>query len=219
MKRTVHPELIVKALAAMEPETTIEEFQSASGIASRSVARNVLDFLKSNGIVSVVAGGDVIKFRATSRLYAAMLAVQAGCNIERVSEHLTWKDFEKLAAEVLSSLGYRTQTNVQLTRPRMEIDVVGIRAGFAIAVDCKHWKKSSGSATSVAAFARKQVERSKRLLGFDKKISRVVPVIMTLRAGAVSFVEGGVPVVPIQKFRSFVMEVDGFLPEIYSITH
>jgi Holliday junction resolvase-like predicted endonuclease len=218
ISRRVHPELIVKALAAMEPETTIEKFQSASGIASRSVARSVIDFLKSNGLATVVAGADVIKFEATSRVYATMLAVQAGCSIERVSEHLTWKDFERLAAEVLSSLGYRTQTNVRFTRPRMEIDVVGVSAGFAIAVDCKHWKRSSGSTSSVAAYARKQAERSKRLLSSDKSISRVVPVIMTLRAGPVAFVEGRVPVVPVHKFRSFVMEVEGFLPEIYSIT-
>lgn len=215
----MHPDLLVKALAAIEPETTFQKFQAASGIASRSVTKNVLDFLESNGIGTVVAGeGNVIKFEATSRLYAGMLAVQAGCSIERVSEHLTWKDFEKLAAEVLASLGYRTRTNVQLTKPRMEIDVVGTSAGFAIAVDCKHWKKSS-SASSVAAFARKQTERSKRLLSFDKTISRVVPVIMTLRAGPVAFVGPGVPVVPIHKFRSFVMEVEGFLPEIYYVVH
>jgi hypothetical protein len=37
---------------------------------------------------------------------------------------------------------------------------------------------------------------------------------MTLHPGQVRFV-GGVPVVPVHKFKSFVMEVNGFLPEIY----
>ncbi|MEW6604351.1 MAG: restriction endonuclease [Thermoproteota archaeon] len=203
-------DLLVKALAAMEPETTLQKFQSTSGIASRSVANSIIDFLESNGIGTVA--GNEIKFRATGRLYAAMLAVQSGCDIEQVSEHLTWKDFEKLASEVLASLGYCTKTNMRLTKPRMEIDVVGTNSRFAIAVDCKHWKKSSVS--SIAAFAKKQVARSERLLSFDRTISKVVPVIMTLRAGPVAFV-GGVPVVPVHKFRSFVIEVEGFLPEIY----
>ncbi|HEX7033023.1 MAG TPA: hypothetical protein VF172_08490, partial [Nitrososphaera sp.] len=75
------------------------------------------------------------------------------------------------------------------------------------------------SASSVAAFARKQAERSKRLISLDRTISKVVPVIMTLRAGSVTFVDEGVPVVPIHKFRSFVIEVEGFLPEIYYIAH
>jgi hypothetical protein len=206
----LQPELLVKALAAIEPETTPEKFQAASGIAGRSVAKNVLDFLACNNIGTAAKG--VIRFSGSDRLYAAMLALQAGCDIERVSGHLSWKDFEKLASEVLRSLGYRTQTNLQLTRPRMEIDVVGTSSGFAIAVDCKHWKRSSLS--SIENFAEKQAARAERLLKHDNRVSMAVPVVMTLHAESVRFA-GGVPVVPVHKFRSFVMDVKGFLPEIY----
>lgn len=205
----MHPELLAKALAAIEPETTLEKFRAASGIASRSVAKSILDFLASNGI-GVSAKG-AIKFSGSDRLYAAMLAIQMGCDIEHVSTQLSWKDFEKLASEVLRSLGYRTQTNVQLTKPRMEIDVVGVNSGFAIAVDCKHWKRAGLS--SIADFSKKQAARAERLLD-NKKISLAVPVIMTLHAGSARFA-GGVPVVPAHKFKSFVMDVKGFLPEIY----
>jgi hypothetical protein len=206
----VHPDLLVKALAAMEPETTLQEFQAASGIASSPVAKSVIDFLALNGI-GVISKGE-IRFGTTGRLDASLLALQSGCDIEQVSGYLSWKDFEKLASGVLASFGYRTSTNVRLTKPRMEIDVVGTSSGFAIAVDCKHWKKSGTS--SIAAFARKQAARAERLLSHDRTISRVVPVIMTLHAGSVAFV-GGVPVVPVHKFKSFILEVEGFLPEIY----
>lgn len=206
----MHPDLLVKAIAAMEPETTLQQFQSVSGIESRSVAKSVLDFLALNDIVAI--SRDKIRFGATGRLHAAMLALQSGCDIEQVSWHLSWKDFEKLSSSVLASFGYRTSTNVRFTKPRMEIDVVGTSLGFAIVVDCKHWKKSSAS--SIAAFAKKQAVRAERLLNHDKTISRAVPVIMTLHASSVRFV-GGVPIVPVHKFKSFVMEVEGFLPEIY----
>lgn len=202
-------DLLARALAAIEPETTLEEFQAASGIAGKSVARGVISFLASNGVGSVSKGS--IRFSETDRLQVAAIALQLGCDIEQVSEHISWKDFEKLASQVLSSLGYRTQTNVRLTKPRMEIDVVGVSSGFAIAVDCKHGGRSNPS--SIAAFAKKQAARSERLLQRDK-ISQAVPVIMTLHAGTTSFV-AGVPVVPVHKFKSFVMDVKGFLPEIY----
>ena len=33
----------------------------------------------------------------------------------------------------------------------MEIDVVGIRLGIAILIDCKHWKRNSTSALSTVS--------------------------------------------------------------------
>ena len=206
----LHPDLLVKALAAIEPETTLETFQAASGISSRAVAKSVLDFLARNNIGAI--DKSVIKFSGSDRLYSAMLALQNGCDIEHVSGCLSWKDFEKLASEALASFGYRTESNVQLRKPRMEIDVVGVSSGFAIAVDCKHWKRSNMSL--VASFAEKQAARARRLIKHDGTISQAVPAIMTLHAESVRFA-GGVPVVPVHKFRSFVMDVRGFLPEIY----
>ena len=206
----MQPDLLVKALAAIEGKTTLEKFRKASGIASRSVAKSVLAFLSSNNVGTITK--NTIEFSGSDRLYAAILALQMGCDIEHVSGGLTWKDFEKLASEVLTSFGYRTQTNVQLTKPRMEIDVVGVSSEFAIAVDCKHWKRSSLS--SISGFSEKQVARVERLLKWDTRISHAVPVIMTLHSESVKFI-GGVPVVPVHKFRSFVMDVKGFLPEIY----
>ncbi len=206
----MHPDLLVKALAAVEPKTTLEKFCAVSGIASRSVAKSLLHFLASNNVGTI--NKNEIEFTGSDRLYAAMLALQKGCDIEQVSQHLSWKDFEKLASEILMSFGYRTRTNVQLTKPRMEIDVVGISSAFAIAVDCKHWKRSSLS--TMSGFSRKQAARAERLLKGDRRITMAVPVIMTLHTESVK-VAGGVPVVPVHKFKTFVMDVKGFLPEIY----
>jgi Restriction endonuclease len=209
----MHPDLLVKVLAAIEPETmiTLDEFQAASGISSRSVAKSVIDFLAANNIGSI--SKSTIKFSGSDRLYAAVIALQTSCDIEQISRYLSWKDFEKLASEVLRSFGYHTRTNVRLVKPRMEIDVVGTSTdGFTIAVDCKHWKRSNLS--SISNFCQKQAARSERLLKYDKTISQVVPVLLTLHAESVMFV-GRVPLVPIHRFRSFIIDVKGFLPEIY----
>jgi hypothetical protein len=212
----MHPYLLVKVLAAIEAETkmmTLDEFQAASGIASRSVAKRVIDFLAANNIGSISKRTRTIKFSGSDRLYTAVLALQMNCEIEQVSRYLSWKDFEKLASEVLRSFAYHTRTNVRLVKPRMEIDVVGISTdGFAIAVDCKHWKRTSLS--SLSNFSRKQAARCERLLKHDRAISQIVPVMLTLHAESIMFI-GRVPVVPIHRFRAFITDVKGFLPEIY----
>jgi Restriction endonuclease len=213
MAVNVHPDVLIKALAAIEPDAivSLDHFQAASGILSRSVAKKVIDFLVANKIGSV--SKSMIRFSGSDKLYMALLMLRMSCDIEEVSTCLSWKDFERLASEVLSSHGYRTRTNVRLTRPRMEIDVVGISAdGLAIAVDCKHWKRSNPS--SISIFSQKQAERTERLLKHDGTISQAVPVMLTLHAESVRFV-GRIPLVPIHKFRSFIIDLRGFLPQIY----
>lgn len=207
----MHPNLVCRALAAIEPETTtIEQFQNAAGIASKAVVKSLLEFLSINGVGKV--SNKAILFSNSDRLKAAVLCLKiSGCDIEQVSRQLSWKNFEDLASEVLGSFGYRTRTNVRLVKPRMEIDVVGINSGLALLVDCKHWKRTNLS--SISAFSRKQAARAQRLVMLSREIRLAVPAILTLHAESVRFVDG-IPVVPIVQFRSFVMDVQAFLPEI-----
>lgn len=210
------PELLVRALAAMSQDTTLDLFCLDSGIASRSVARGLAEALLSLGIGSGSSTG-AMSFSPGDRLAAAALALEAGCDPEAVSQHLTWKDFEQLAASVLLSLGYRTRTNVRFTKPRMELDVVGVSAsGLALAVDCKHWRRGTGS-SSLSAHCARQSKRAEELLKRESGISMAVPVIMTLHAASILYV-GGMPVVPVAKFHSFAMDVRGFLDEVLVIT-
>ena len=206
----MHPELLVKALAAMEATTTTrEKFCADSGIASRSVANEVIGFMRDRGIGT--SSGNTLVFTGKDRLQAAVIALQSGCDVEQVSRHLSWKDFEALASEVLSSLGYATRTNVRFTKPRMEIDVVGVDAGFCLAVDCKHWRRSNLS--SISQFCARQAARTEELVRRDDKISAAVPAILTLHAERVRFVTG-MPVIPVAQFRSFAMDARGFLDEM-----
>jgi len=212
----MHADLLIKVLAAMEPEKvmTFDSFQEACGIPSTSVAKSVLDYLEVNNIGSV--SKNTVKFSGSDRIRAGVLALQMRRDIEQVSRYLSWKDFEKLASELLRSFGYHTRTNVRFAKPRMEIDVVATSLdGFTIAVDCKHWERSNLS--SISKFSQKQAARAERLIKCDKTVSQVVPVLLTLHAESIRFI-GAVPLVPIHKFRSFIMDVKGFLPEIYVVS-
>jgi Restriction endonuclease len=212
----MHAELLVRVLAAIEPEKVIslDNFQQACAISSKSVAKSVLDYLQVNNIGYV--SKKTVKFSGYDRIHVAVLALQMRGDIEQVSTYLSWKDFEKLASEVLRSFGYRTSINVRFAKPRMEIDVVGTSSdGFTIAVDCKHWKRSNLS--SISNFSQKQAVRAEWLIKYQKTISQVVPVMLTLHAESISFINR-VPLVPIHKFRSFIMDVKGFLPEMYVVS-
>ena len=203
-------------IAAIEPEKviTLEDFQRVCGITSGLVAASVLDYLQANNIGYF--SGNTIKFSASDKIYAALLALRSGGDIEQISTFLSWRDFEKLASELLGSLGYRTKTNVRLTKPIMEIDVIGTGLdGFSLAIDCKHWKRNNLSSMSI--FCEKQAARAKRLMEHDKSISQVVPVVLTLHAESVRFIHG-VPLVPILQFRSFLLDVKGFLPKLYVVS-
>ncbi len=207
----MHPDLLCRSIGAVEPKvTTIKEFQSAAGIASVSVAKIVLDFLIARGIGRLAGGNPV--FSASDRLKAAILSLQnPGCDTRLVSEQLSWRDFEGLASEILTSFGYKTTTNMRLTKPRIEIDVVGISSGMAVLVDCKHWKRTNGSL--ISAFAKKQEARAIRLVKGDPRITNAVPVILTLNTESVRLVEG-VPIVPVIQFKSFLADLQSHLSEI-----
>ena len=97
-----------------------------------------------------------------------------------------------------------------LTKPRMEIDVVGIRLGIAILIDCKHWKRYSVS--SLSTVVKKQIERTKH---YVKKTPGAisVPVIVTLYHDKVNFIDN-VPIVPIFQFSSFIDEFYGNIDQM-----
>jgi hypothetical protein len=100
-----------------------------------------------------------------------------------------------------------------LTKPRMEIDVIGIRLGVAILIDCKHWKRYSIS--SLSTVVKKQIERTKH---YVKKTPGAisVPVIVTLYQDKVDFIEN-VPIVPIFQFSSFIDEFYGNIDQMKTI--
>ena len=137
----MHPELLARAISGVSSETTAELFRIRARIVSEPVAERVLDFLSNNGIGT--ASGSKILFSKEDRLKIAILALRMGCHIEQISMQLNWKDFEALTSKILGLSGYKTAIHVFFSKPRMEIDVVGINSKFAIAVDCKHWKHGS----------------------------------------------------------------------------
>jgi hypothetical protein len=203
-------ELLARALSGISSETTAEEFRSRANILSKPIAENVLDFLNNNGIGT--SSGSKILFSNADRLKIAILAIKMGCDIEQISKKLTWRDFEALTSKILKLSGYKTAAHVTFSKPRMEIDVVGMKSQFAITVDCKHWKH--GSIPMLSFYVRRQIERTKILLVKRSYISFAIPIILTLHSTTVRFIKG-TPIVPITEFKSFLDGLEDNLLEVY----
>ena len=152
-------------------------------------------------------------FEDGDKLKIAIKLLESGFPIDEISVALDWKDFEGLTAEILASKDFAVIKNMILTKPRMEIDVIGIRLGIAILIDCKHWKRYSIS--SLTTTVQKQIQRTKHYVAKTQG-AIAVPVIVTLYRDKVDFIES-VPIVPIFQFSSFIDEFYGNIDQMKTI--
>ena len=189
---------------------SIEDFAVVTST-DKNTAEKILDILTQNGIGQTV--GNLVNFEEGDKLKTALLAIKNGIPIEEVSRYIDWKDFEGLVAEILDSKHFDVLRNFRMTKPTMEIDVVGVRLGIALLIDCKHWKRLSRSALETIVV--KQIERVKHYISNAKDVI-AAPVIVTLNQEETSFISR-VPIVPILQFSSFIDEFYGSLEEIKTI--
>lgn len=186
---------------------SIKDFAVAAKM-DANTAKIVLEEFASNSIGSF--DGKVMQFDEGDKLRATILAIQNGLEIDVAAQHLSWKDFEELAARILEMKDFVVKKNLILTKPRMEIDVIGVKFGVAVLIDCKHWKYYSHASLKKAV--KKQIERTKNYVSRTKGVI-AAPVILTLYQQKVDFIDR-VPIVPIFQFDSFIEEFYGNIEEL-----
>jgi len=182
---------------------SVKDFSMITDI-NEETARKILDNFMQNGIGTFE--DNLIHFHENDKLKTSLLAIRMGAPIDEISQLLDWKDFESLVSEILESREFDTTRNLILTKPRMEIDVVGIKGGVAILIDCKHWKRLSYS--SLESAVNKQIERTKRYVA-KEKVQAAIPAIVTLYQ-EVKFINK-IPIIPIFQLDSFCEEFYGNL--------
>lgn len=173
-----------------------------------------------------------ISIDRTQRITLAKRAIQLGANLSEIVELLTWKDFEGFVACILVENNYEC---VESFRRRgnslikgMEIDVIGIRGNTIIAIDAKMWGIRTGKTSALKMAAEKQKDRtqelktelnnlSKRIRMLKEGKYKLIPVVVTWLVEEVEFHEG-VPVVPIFKFNSFILDIDQYEDLIVTYT-
>ena len=207
----MNPKLVVKGLhGIIEGGVSVTDFSVLCEL-DKINAKELLYTLVQNGIG--ILNDDVVDFDIPNdRLQTALFAINLGADLEDVSEYLNWKDFESLTGIILEEKDFEVTKNLILTKPRMEIDVVGKKMDIALLIDCKHWKNMSKSALD--EIVKKQVERVKHFVSIENMSA--LPVIVTLHQETIQFI-GNVPIVPIMKLSSFLDEFVGNLDSLKSI--
>ena len=201
-------QILVKGIRGIIPGgVSVKDFSVVTDT-SEETARQILDNLMKNGIG--IFQDDQIHFQDNDKLKTSLLALRMGAPIDEISQILDWKDFEALVSEILELREFDVTRNLTLTKPRIQIDVIGIKAGVAILIDCKHWKRLSYSALETAV--NKQIERTKHYVT-KEKIRGALPAIVTLYQEEVKFIKK-VPIIPIFQLDSFCDEFYGNLEEM-----
>ena len=160
----MNPKLVTKGIAGIiEGGVTITDFSVICEF-DEITAKELLYTLVQNGIGEL--NDDIVDFDIPSdRLQAALFAINLGADVEDVSEYLNWKDFESLTGMILEARDFEVTKNLILTKPRMEIDIIGKKIDIALLIDCKHWKNMSKSALD--EIVKKQIERVKRFVSIE----------------------------------------------------
>jgi Holliday junction resolvase len=207
----LHHKLIIRGIRGIIPGGVSEhDFSTASEMDEFS-AKELLQIFIQNGIG--ILDENIVEFQNSDRIRASIFAIRNGATIEDVSEFLSWQNFEELVSRILDENGFHVQRNLMLTKPRMEIDVVGIKLGISILIDCKHWKRMTQSALN--DIVKKQVERVKKYVQ-KTELAPAIPVIVTLHQEKVDFVNQ-VPIVPVMQLSSFLDEFYGNLDKMKTI--
>lgn len=210
IKLKIHPKMVIGLSGIIKGGVSIEDFSAVTKMNAVDSETILEEFIK-NGIGS--KQDNSYYFEDGDKLKIAVKLLEKGYPIDEISIALDWKDFEGLTGEILSSKYFAVIKNMILTKPRMEIDVIGIRLGIAILIDCKHWKRYSVSALQTAV--KKQIERTKHYVEKTPG-AMAVPVIVTLYQDKINFIEN-VPIVPIVQFSSFIDEFYGNIDQMKTI--
>lgn len=208
--------ILVESLNAIyEGTMTLDSFRELAGIRGVTVANEILKFLLERGIGKRPSRA-LLSFSSTDRLKASILAVSLGADVMKISQFLSWKDFERFASEILLKCGFQTMNNVRFSKPRAEIDIVATKSQLGLSIDCKHWANNRRG--GLFAHTEKQIQRTERLLTTPFEFKKAVPVLLTIYPNYQPYFSNLVPIVDIRRFRTFVSEIESNMNKVMFIS-
>ena len=138
-----------------------------------------------------------------------------GTPIEVILSGFDWSGFEAAVAEIFAANGFSVKRNFRFkTKRRYEIDIIAVRGGKVVCVDCKEWREGRNKKSAVEKAAYMQKERVEQLekfvaknpiaqssLKIDATAHRYVPMLVTLLEEDVKEHETAL-IVPVWKLNS-----------------
>jgi Holliday junction resolvase-like predicted endonuclease len=159
----------------------------------------------------------------------AVRALKSGCDLERVSGFLHWKEFEGMAAVALESNGYTVVRNLHFKHGgrRWEIDIVGWKCPIVVCLDCKHWHHGL-QRSAAERIAEQQTERTRALVMslpnpavkiefLSCGTAKFVPAVLSLTFDKFKFYKG-VPVVPVLQLQDFLNQLPAYADSLLCLS-
>lgn len=156
------------------------------------------------------------------RISLATKYISLGGDPEKISQYLSWRDFEEFAMKILEEYNYLTAHSIRIPPPRgAEIDILALdpERKIALVIDCKHWRRTSGYMLN--KFADELIEKidilSKRCFVVARRYPWIyearytLPVIVTLHETIDRKIRDNVLLLPIAFFRDFFNNIDYYL--------
>jgi len=177
---------------------------------------SLLKKLQQEDIINII--DNQIEVDTTNRLKIAVKAISLGADIQDISNHLDWREFEEITAIALKNNGYSVHNNVRFKKfdHRFEIDLVATKKPLVLCVDCKHWKRAI-TPSSLKTIVEEQTLRTKALADYlpNKKLNlqctqwdkaKFIPTILSLMPNAFKFYYQ-VPIVPVLQIQDFISQL------------
>ncbi|MCX8184513.1 MAG: hypothetical protein RMI56_06535 [Sulfolobales archaeon] len=155
----------------------------------------------------------------------AILAVKCGCDSKKVSNYLSWRDFESFVAEALVESGYDVFRNFKFGVRKWEFDIlaVNIPASLGVVADCKHWSPRCSSTSKIREASYIHLEKLKKLLewcGYEltsypslRRVNRFIGLVITLSESVRGSIEG-IGIIPIYYFKDFIRNIQYYIEEL-----
>ena len=219
--------LIISILKLTKNGSISKEIVKKDARVASEIAEKIFKKLHSNSLVYLQ--NNFLEADSLQRLKLAVYAVQLGADLETVSSHLQWKEFEDMAAFALERNGYGVVRNLRFKHigHRWEIDVVGFRKPMVLCVDCKHWHRGMYP-SALKRIVEEQVTRTLALAEVSQSLAGKVewaswskanffPVVLSLTAGRFKFYND-VPIVPILQLQDFLNQLPAYANSLKHFT-
>ncbi len=157
-----------------------------------------------------------------SRVGLAIEYIARGGDPERISDLLSWRDFEEFVSRAMELGGMEVARGIRAPPPRgFEIDVLGVDkvSGVALMVDCKHWDRARG----LSRVSSMMIDRAGKALSRCDLLARALRsfpsarelylAIVTLRETPVRSM-GNMFIVPVYRFRDFLQNIRLYSEEL-----
>ena len=213
---SVERNLLISLLKMTEKGAAKQEHVNLDARVPSSVGLMLLGKLQNENLLYLRDG--MVEVDAQSRLKLAVKAVELGADIQHISDHLGWQEFEAIAALALELNGFVALKNVRFKHAgrRWEIDVVGCRKPLVLCIDCKHWHHGIHAST-IRKMTESQAERVEAFANYLPNVAfdlpcakwdraKFVPVILSLVPFGSKFCDQ-VPVVPVLQLQDFISQL------------